>query len=190
MDFWQISFHPDYKKLIYLYNIGLVAQGGFKGMDRKGAEERDALFREIYDLYADSVYRLCISYMKNGPDAEDVMQETFLKFYQRESLIQPKEEAKAWLFVTAANGCKNLLKHWWRKREDIEDYSELIGKEDEKKVEFFSLLMELPVKYRVVVYLYYYEGYNSRQISEMMKKPESTVRTHLKKAKEILRKNF
>ena len=150
----------------------------------------EAWFREIYDLYADNVYRLCFSYMKNVMDAEDVMQDTFVKYYRQMPSIQKKEEAKAWLLVAASNECKNLLKHWWRKHQDITDYAEIIGKEDEKRIELFDVLMRLPVKYKTVVYLYYYEGYNSRQISEMLGKPESTVRTHLKKAKEILKKSL
>lgn len=152
--------------------------------------DKEKLFQEIYDLYADNLYRLCFSYMKNRMDAEDVMQETFLKFYQMEKTIQPKEEIKAWLLVTASNRCKNLLKHWWRKHQDIEDYSEIIGKEDEGKMELLEIVLNLPVKYKTVVYLYYYEGYNSRQISEMLHKPESTVRTHLQKAKALLKKEL
>ena len=151
---------------------------------------KESWFREIYDLYADNVYRLCFSYMKNEMDAEDVMQDTFFKLYKQGPFIQEKEEAKAWLLVAASNECKNLLKHWWRKHQDITDYAELIGKEDEKRIELFELLMGLPVKYKTVVYLYYYEGYNSRQISEMLRKPESTVRTHLQKAKAILKKEL
>lgn len=152
--------------------------------------DKERGFKRIYDLYADNVYRLCFSYMKNKMDAEDIMQETFIKFYQSRQVFSRDEEAKAWLLVTASNQCKNALKHWWRKHRDIDDYVQIIGTEEPERLELMELVMKLPERYKTAVYLYYYEGYNSRQISEMLHKPESTVRTHLKNAKAILKREW
>lgn len=149
--------------------------------------DKEQSFANDYDLYVNEIYRLCFSFMKNHMDAEDAVQETFMKFYRSNRTFDSESHKKAWLIVTASNCCKNMLKHWWNRRNNLEDYTEFVGSNDSEIDEMMELVMSLPEKYKTSVYLYYYEGYNSREISKIVGKPESTIRTYLQNAKKILK---
>ena len=149
--------------------------------------DKEQSFANDYDLYVNEIYRLCFSFMQNHMDAEDAVQETFMKFYRSNRTFDSESHKKAWLIVTASNCCKNMLKHWWNRRNNLEDYTELVGSNDSEIDEMMELVMSLPEKYKTSVYLYYYEGYNSREISKIVGKPESTIRTYLQNAKKILK---
>lgn len=153
-------------------------------------EQQD--IKTLYEKYVDTVYRICFSYMKNKTDAEDAVQETFLKLLQQEQTFENAKHLKAWLIVTASNHCKNTLKHWWRKRQDIDDCENVCESGDVKTQENETLeaILKLPDKYKTVVYLYYYEGYDSNEIAEIMSKPASTVRSYLYSARKILKKTL
>lgn len=152
--------------------------------------DKEARFQKVYDSYMQDVYRLCFSYMKNKMDTEDAVQETFCRFYQAMECVKEEERVKGWLLVTAGNVCKNILKHWWRKNQSWQVNEETKGCYDEYEIEMLELVLNLPVKYKTVVYLYYYEGYNSVQIAKLLKKPESTIRTYLQKAKKLLKQEL
>lgn len=145
-------------------------------------------FLETYHLYVDMVYHICLMYMKNKYDAEDIVQETFVKLLKRGQDFEREEHKKAWLIVTATNLCKDQLKHWWQKRKSLEEYE---GSDHRELVDTTLMaVMELPKKYRIVVYLYYYQGYNSTEIAAILKKPSSTIRSNLSKAKSLLKKTL
>ena len=152
--------------------------------------DKETWFRKMYDEYVMDVYRLCFSYMKNKMDTEDAVQETYCRLYQAMDVMEEEGHIKGWLLVTAGNICKNMLKHWSRKSQKLEESICEAGKEDEYKIEMLELVMNLPQKYKTVVYLYYYEEYNSVQISQIMKMPESTVRTYLQKARKLLKQEL
>ena len=147
-------------------------------------------FTKTYEMYVDDIYRLCFSFMKNHMDAEDAVQETFMKYYHSGKDFEDEGHLKAWLIVTASNHCKNLLKQWWRKGQNLEDYQETVGEGGQMVDEMMELVMKLPQKYKTAVYLYYYEGYDSREIARLLKKPDSTIRTYLQKARKLLKKEL
>lgn len=151
---------------------------------------REREFAEVYDRYVGDVYRLCFSFMKNRMDAEDAVQETFLKYYRLQKKFDSMEHRKAWLIVTASNHCKDLLKQWWRRGENLDDWKERAGKEEPMVDEMMDLVMKLPEKYKTAVYLYYYEGYDSKEIAEMLHRPASTIRTYLQKARKLLKQEI
>ncbi len=147
-------------------------------------------FTKVYERYVDDIFRLCFSFMKNQMDAEDVVQETFLKYFYSHKEFESPDHLKAWLIVTASNHCKDLLKQWWRKRKNLDDYEEAAGGEMVVADEMMELVMSLPEKYKTAVYLYYYEGYDSREIASLLHKPDSTIRTYLQKARKILKQEL
>lgn len=147
-------------------------------------------FTAAYEMYVDDIYRLCFSFMKNHMDAEDAVQETFLKYYYSEKHFSTEQHLKAWLIVTASNYCKDLLKQAFRKQKNLEDFREIAGEEEQHTDEIMEIVMNLPEKYKTSVYLYYYEGYNSREIAKLLHKPESTIRTYLQKARKILKQEI
>lgn len=145
---------------------------------------------DIYERNVDRIYRLCFSYLKNKDDAFDAMQNTFIKMIQKDMLFESEEHEKAWLIVTASNICKNVLAHWWRKNVSIEEWDSLTRGQKQEDTEFLMVVLNLPVKYRIPVYLHYYEGYSSVEIGKMMGKNDATIRGWLKKGRELLGKEL
>lgn len=150
----------------------------------------DKEIAEIYERHVKTIYRVCFAYMKNAADTEDIVQDAFVKLIRFNGVFQSIEHEKAWLIVTATNLCKDHLRHWWRKREDLADYENLQSVPPFEIDETFHTVMNLPNKYKTVIYLYYYEGYTSVEISKMLHKPQSTVRNHLYEARNILRQKL
>ena len=151
----------------------------------KGASPLD--IEEIYRRHFDMVYRVSFSYMKNTFDTEDAAADVFVKLMKNGVEFQSAEHEKAWLLRTAINTCKDHLGHWWRRRKDIDDYENLQGDEPFHIDETLKAVMELPARYKDVIYLYYYEGYTTEEIAGILKKPRSTIRNHLSEARIILR---
>ena len=147
----------------------------------------------IYDLYFDTVYRVCFLYMKNSADAQDMAQETFLQMLRKPFNYESDEKTKAWLIVCASNLCKNHLKKWWRKRsvsldEEIGNLENIQGINlNNKQSEILETVMSLDGKYSLPVYLYYYEGYSTGEIAKMTDTKPSTVQTRLAKARQLLK---
>ena len=150
----------------------------------------DKEIAEIYARHGRTVYRVCFAYMKNPADTEDAVQDTFFQLIKSGPAFESEEHEKAWLIRTASNICKNALRHWWRRRENIDDFHDLPGSEGIKTDEVLQAVMDLPNKYKAVVYLYYYEGYSSVEIAEILKKPQSTVRNYLHDARAILKERL
>ena len=115
------------------------------------------------------------------------MQEVFLKMLKYNGMFESEEHLKAWLIVTASNYCKDQLKHWWRQRKSIDEYTDVKGGQSFEIDETLELVLKLPEKFKTVVYLYYYEGFNSNQIAEIIHKTPSTVRNYLSSARKILK---
>jgi len=145
---------------------------------------------ELYQRHKNTVYRVCAAYVKNQADTEDAVQSTFFQLIKAGPAFESAEHEKAWLIRTAANICKNMLRSWWRKRERLEDCENLQAGESSETDEVFHVVMGLPDKYKTVVYLYYYEGYDSVQIARILEKPRSTIRNHLHEAREVLREKL
>ena len=123
-------------------------------------------------------------------DTEDIVQETFVKAFMRDKAFENERHEKGWLIMTAGNMCKDLLSHWWRKNRNLDDYETLQAKAGFDIDETFIEIMKLPPKYKTVIYMYYYEEYSTREISEILKKYKSTVCSLLKRGREILKERL
>lgn len=157
-------------------------------------------FREIYEREFNTVWHICLAYMKNTADAEDALSETFLRFMRYcnkkngafadvDSEVRERK-IRAWLLVTAGNVCKDMLKHWWRKREPIEDYEHMHVTGPYEPDYILEAVMNLPDKYKIPVYMYYYLGYDSAEIGDVLHTPKSTIRTYLSKARKMLKEGI
>lgn len=144
----------------------------------------------IFERHRLTVYRVCFAYMKNPADTEDAVQDTFIQLIKAGTPFDSEEHEKAWLIRTATNLCKNVLKSWWRKRMNLEDHENLQGNGNIEVDDTLRVVMDLPDKYKTVVYLYYYEGYTSVDISEILNKPQSTIRNYLHEARSVLREKL
>ncbi len=142
--------------------------------------------KRIYEKYFDTVYRICFLYIKNDADIADVVQEVFCRMIKCNPTFEDDEKAKAWLIVTASNCCKTLLKKWWYK---LAEYNEAMENEQTEFADnsLLAIVWKLDKKYSLPVYLYYYEGYKTAEIAEMLGEKQSTIQTRLAKARELLR---
>ncbi len=150
----------------------------------------DEEIADIYQRHKKTVYQVCYAYMKNPADTEDAVQDTFFRLIKSGPEFDSAEHEKAWLIRVAANVCKNMVRHWWRRRENIEELSEVPCSEDIGTDEVISAVLDLPDRYKTAVYLYYYEGYTSTEIAGLLKKPKSTIRNYLHEARAILRERL
>lgn len=147
--------------------------------------ENNEDFIDIYNKYVETVYRICYMYYKNQNDTEDAVQTTFIKLLESKKTFNDYEHIKAWLIVTASNICKNSLKHWYKKITRLEEEDDI--KSSTPHTELLNSVLNLPKKYKIIIYMYYYEGYNSREIAKILNKNESTIRTYLKNGRSLLK---
>lgn len=144
----------------------------------------DAAFETAVEQYADMIFRLAYSYLKNRADAEDVMQETLLKLYTEQAAFDSPGHERYWIVRVAVNECKKLLRSPWRRRNSsLEELPETAVFDTPEQSELFRQVMLLPSKYRAAVYLHYYEGYTVREIAGIMRANPSTVQTWLMRAR-------
>ena len=138
-------------------------------------------FREFYDRQVKRVYRLAMVLMGNISDAEDVTQMVFLKAWEKKPDFRDSDHEIAWILTTTRNQCKDIHKSFYRrKRTDIENAPEpQVTLETQMDSEIWEALQSLTEKYRMVLYLYYYEGYSVRELSVILGRRESTLQTQL-----------
>lgn len=144
---------------------------------------------QLYETYVDMVYRLCFTILKNQFDTENAVQNTFIKLMHHTKPFASTEHEKAWLIVTASNTCKDTLWCASRREESLDLQTELPAPADADPAAgaVLDAVLALPLKYRVPVYLYYYEGYSGAEIAAMLHKPASTIRNHLQEARQNLK---
>lgn len=147
-------------------------------------------FTEIYDRQVDTVYRICFSFMKNPTDTEDMVQETFLRLLSSGVQFQSENHEKAWLIVTASNLCRDALKKWWRKSENLEDYENVLQQPPFEIDHVLAAILQLPADQKTAVYMYYYEGYSTVEIASYLHCPQATVRSRLVRARNILKRKL
>jgi len=145
---------------------------------------------EIYNRQVDTVYRICFSFMKNTADAEDMVQETFLRLLRSGIGFVSEEHEKAWLIVTASNLCRDTLKKWWRKTENIDDPALGLQQPPFEIDEVLSAILTLPADQKTAIYMYYYEGYSTAEIAAYLHCPQVTVRSRLSRARKNLKQKL
>ena len=133
------------------------------------------------------LYRVAYSFMKNGADAEDMVQETFIRLLRSGMVFDSVQHEKAWLIVTVSNLCKSALRSPWRRRESFDSLTEPPTVEDPAPDETLQAVLALPEDYKLPVYLYYYEGYQTAEIAEMLRVAPATVRSRLSRARQKLK---
>ena len=158
-------------------------------------------------MHAKTVYKVCYGFMGNGPDAEDAVQETFMRLLRYDGAFESDEHLKAWLIRVASNVCKDVLKSADRARRTGEELSDVeaaggatadaatasgsagLARSPEEALDAtLEAVLALPAKYKDVVYLHYYEGYKTDEIAQMLGEKPSTVRNRLRDARGLLRK--
>ena len=137
---------------------------------------------------ADTVRRLCMLHLKNHADTEDIFQTVFLKYALCDAAFESQAHENAWFVRVTLNACRDLLKSFFRSRtvslDTLLDFPQEIREEHREVLE---AVLSLPEKYRVPIYLHYYEGYTAPEIGDLLKKNVNTVYTLLNRGKSMLK---
>ena len=157
--------------------------------------EAEITTEEIIDRYADMVYRLAVSQVRNRTDADDIFQEVFVRLVRHVKDLQDMEHAKAWLIRVTINCTKKHFGQYWNKNVfPIEGTEEVPKREEgfeqaEKKIDnpVMQAVSKLPPKYRGCVHLFYFEELSVKEIAEMTDQTESTVKSRLHRARKMLK---
>lgn len=151
----------------------------------------DRWFEAFYERNYKLVYRLCFTYMKNQAEAEDCTEDVFVKVLTGGFSFNDETHEKKWLSVTAINLCKDHLKHWWRRQVVPIDEAPEIPAENAAPIdETLEIVKKLPAKYKDVILLHYYMDYKTDEIAQMLHKPPSTIRNHLREARQLLKRQI
>ncbi len=144
--------------------------------------------RETVEKYFDMVYRLALSQTKDKNHADDVVQDVFLRYIKTDKQFESEEHVKAWLLRVTINCSKNIFTNaWFKKTEPLND--ELVFETQEHSDVYYAA-QELPAKYRTVVHLFYYEDLSIEQISEYLHMKQSTVKSQLHRARQMLKEKL
>ena len=144
---------------------------------------RESEILDLFDQYSGMVYRIAISYFRHAQDAEDTVQAVFLKLIEGNALPIPGKE-RAFLTRITVNYCKDALRSVWKLRINLLDDT-IVFKQKEDR-ELFNAVTALPAKFRIVVYLHYYEGYTFSEIAAFLKISPSAVSMRMHRARKLL----
>ena len=157
-------------------------------MKNTSARPHDCI-ENIMQKYGNMLFRLCLITLGNASDAEDVVQETLIKYFQKAPIFQDEEHEKAWLIKVATNQCRDYLR--FQKRHPMVDMDEIKAfTTDITDSGILDALMTLPDKFRVVLILYYVEGYRTEEIAKMIGKTKSAVKMRLQKGRRLLQEIY
>ena len=145
-------------------------------------------FTRAVERHQDMVYRVALHSLGTPQDADDAVQEVFLRLYQRAEPFDSPEHLRRWLLRVTLNYCRDVLKSPWRRRRvSLESLPELPAFQREEERVLYQTVMSLPEKYRTAVYLHYVEGYTAEEIAALLGCPRSTVLSRLMRARKLLR---
>ena len=155
----------------------------------RSVQYQEYIFEEKYDLYARSLYKLCMVYLADPHECEDVLQDVFIKLLNNSSKFNNAEHERRWVFRVCINTCKNKLDYL--KRHRSEELNENLRADIEsaptEDYDVANAINNLAPIYKDVIHLHYYEGYSIKEIADILKKGESSIKMRLVRAREILK---
>lgn len=163
-------------------------------------EDKEVEMERLMDRYGNDVLRTATLYLKNRQSAEDAFQEVFIKIYNKFDTFKNQSSEKTWILSITMNVCRDMLRSSWLKRVMLTDrlgwnnkgYSDLeskVIKKDERKT-LLDEVYSLPPSFKEVIILYYYQGYDTKEISNVLKIAEGTVRSRLHRARDLLKQKI
>lgn len=143
----------------------------------------------IINIHGDMLFRLCLITLGNSHDAEDAVQETFIKYLKKAPEFKSDEHEKAWLITVATNKCKDILRAKNHQPQiNIDDVNEFTA--DPTNSDIMEALMTLPEKFKTVLILYYIEGYSTKEIARIINRTTSAVKMRLQKGRSLLKEAY
>lgn len=153
----------------------------------------------IVDKYADIIYRLALSEVKNKEDADDIFQEVFIRLVKYIGTLKSEEHVKAWLIRVTINCSKSHFTNYWNKNVNgfsdeqygtLGDNDRALERVEDEDNEVYQAVTQLPEKYRQVIHLFYYEELSIKEISGVLDVKESTIKSLLHRGRDMLKKKL
>lgn len=155
------------------------------------ARQKDAdAFVELMQLQMQDMYKIARAYLKNDEDAADAISDTILACFEKIQTLKQDKYFKTWITRILINKCNDMLRK--KKTIQLSEYTPepVFWEEDYVNLEWNQVLNSLDEKYRLVVVLYYMEGFKIREIAQILETSESTIQTRLSRAREKLSKEY
>ena len=158
------------------------------------APDRDQKFTSLVDQYQESLLHMCCLYLCDRTQAEDAVQETFVKVYRMMDKFRGESSEKTWIMRIAMNVCYDMNHTGWFRHTNRHMTPEMMDDQaaedppDENDKELAAAVMKLPVKLREAILMYYYQGMNVNEIAETLKLSHSSVSGRLIRGREKLKK--
>ena len=148
-------------------------------------------FTTAVERYQDTVYRVALHILASPPDADDAVQEVFLRLYTAQKPFQGEEHLRRWLLRVTVNYCRDVLRSPWRKRRaSLEEVPPQPVFQQPEEEALYQAVMALPEIYRIVLVLYYYEELSAREIGGLLNLETSAVTTRLSRARAKLKEQL
>jgi len=143
---------------------------------------------ELVERYSDLVYKLALARTRDLSTADDVFQDVFYRYFKKRPSFSSIEHEKAWIIRVTINCSKSLLGSFWKSR--VVPLDESLTVEQPEVQEVYDAVMQLPIKYRTVIFLHYYEGFTVSDIAKATNSKENTVKSHLLRARNLLKERL
>ena len=148
--------------------------------------EQTNRLEELVLKYENTLFRAALAILGDPHEAQDAVQDAYVKYLEKQPQFRDGEHAKAWLLKVTANDCKSRLRA--RKRHPAEELLDTYPAPDQDSREVVEAILSLPANQRAAIHLHYYEGYSTGEIAQILGQRPGTVRSHLSRAREGLRK--
>ena len=147
---------------------------------------------DIYDRNKNAVFRMAFSYCKNKADAEDIMQDVFIKLFTGGAEFENEDKERSWILKVTVNKCRDMFRsaryRYFYNSVPLDEANLVYETPEESAV--YHAVMELPPKYRLVIHLYYYEGYSVAETAKIIGRSETAVQTQLYRARKLLKESL
>lgn len=143
----------------------------------------------IMEKYKDNLFSAAFNICRNAADADDVVQDTLIRYHTTEKQFENEQHIRAWLIRVAINRAKNVSMSFFRRASvPLEDYIDSLIFETPEAKDLLEEVLKLPEKYRIVIHLFYYEDYSVKEIADIMHISEGNVKVRLLRGRKILKK--
>ena len=154
-----------------------------------GTSVKSDSLESLLQRYNTMLFRVAYTRMQNRSDAEDVVQETWLRYLRASPALEDEEHRKAWLLKVCMNCANSSLSSAWRRRTtELDETLPDEGRLEDSVSDLYQTIAQLPDKYRTVIHLFYYEDQSVKQIAQILSLTETAVKTQLHRAREMLKK--
>ncbi len=143
---------------------------------------------QLINAHSTALFKAALSVTGNREDAEDAVQEAYLKFLEKRSEFDGEGREKAWLMRVCVNAALDRLRE--KKRHPTEELLDIYPAPDERTESIMSTILKLPANERAAIHLFYFEGYQTDEIAKILKCRPGTARSTLSRARERLRREL